>query len=367
MAIGERADVVVIGAGIFGLSVAWSALAQGLSVTVLEAAEVGAGASGGLVGALSPHVPEQWNGKKAFQLTALLSAERHWAEVAAVGGSDPGYRRTGRWLPLRTAAQRARALERAEGARLLWQGQAAWQVRPPAHAWLAPGAAAAGIVHETLTARLRPRAACVALAAAVRARGGRIVEGCAVRTVAAGRVETLRGAEITADRIVVAAGAAAFGLLAAEPGDLGSAVKGQAALLRAPVPGHAPVIFDDGVYVVPQGGGRVAVGSTSERDFADPDSLDSRLDPLLARARALCPALRGAAVVERWAGLRPKARRRDPMLGPVPGLPGVWVAGGGFKIGLGIAHHAGRAVAEMLTGGDPDLPDSFSVSHHARA
>ena len=39
------------------------------------------GLAGGLVGALSPHVPEQWNTKKQFQLESLLMAEAFWAGV----------------------------------------------------------------------------------------------------------------------------------------------------------------------------------------------------------------------------------------------------------------------------------------------
>jgi glycine oxidase len=73
-----RVDLTVRGAGIFGLSVAWEAARRGARVRVIEAVAVGAGASGGVVGALSPHVPESWNGKKAFQLDSLLMAADWW-------------------------------------------------------------------------------------------------------------------------------------------------------------------------------------------------------------------------------------------------------------------------------------------------
>ena len=68
------ADVTVRGAGIFGLSVAWACAARGLRVQVVDPGGAGAGASGGLVGALAPPVPENWNVKKAFQLDSLLMA-----------------------------------------------------------------------------------------------------------------------------------------------------------------------------------------------------------------------------------------------------------------------------------------------------
>ena len=65
-------DVTVRGAGVFGLSVAWACARRGARVRVVEPVGVGAGASGGVTGALAPHVPEGWNTPKAFQLQLSL-------------------------------------------------------------------------------------------------------------------------------------------------------------------------------------------------------------------------------------------------------------------------------------------------------
>ena len=80
------AEITVMGAGVFGLSVAWACLRRGAKVQVIDPAGPGAGASGGVVGALAPHVPENWNAKKAFQLESLLMAEAFWAGVEETGG-----------------------------------------------------------------------------------------------------------------------------------------------------------------------------------------------------------------------------------------------------------------------------------------
>jgi len=55
------ADVTVRGAGVFGLSVAYACAQRGAKVRVIDPRGVAAGASGGIVGALAPHVPENWN------------------------------------------------------------------------------------------------------------------------------------------------------------------------------------------------------------------------------------------------------------------------------------------------------------------
>ena len=80
-------DVTVRGAGIFGLSIAWTCARRGAKVQIVDPFGPGAGSSGGLVGALAPHVPENWNAKKAFQFDSLIMAEGFWKDVEAVGGA----------------------------------------------------------------------------------------------------------------------------------------------------------------------------------------------------------------------------------------------------------------------------------------
>ena len=165
--------------------------------------------------------------------------------------------------------------------------------------------------------------------------------------------------------MIVAAGVPGFELL---PGPVvqGRGVKGQAALLDVAAADDAPMLYSDGVYVVAHGAGRVAVGSTSEDRYSDPHTTDDKLDALLARARRLCPALRGAPVIERWAGVRPRAPGRDPLLGPVPESGRIFAALGGFKIGFGIAPKVGEALAALLDGEDPGLPPSFCYAQHLK-
>jgi glycine/D-amino acid oxidase-like deaminating enzyme len=113
-------DITIRGAGIFGLSIAWVCAQRGAKVQIVDPNGAGAGSSGGIVGALAPHVPENWNAKKAFQLESLLMAEAFWREVTSAGGVDPGYGRTGRLQPIADDAAHALALRRKETAAELW-------------------------------------------------------------------------------------------------------------------------------------------------------------------------------------------------------------------------------------------------------
>lgn len=339
------ADIRVFGAGIFGLSIAWEAARRGAMVEVVDPSGIGAGSSGGLVGALAPHVPENWNPKKQVQFDALDLAEGFWAEVAAAGGTDPGYGRTGRLQPIADDAALDLARARSVSAAGLWQGRYLWQVIPATDFPGLLDSPTGYLIHDTLTARLHPRRACAALAAAIRAKGGRI------------------GVEATERPMVevFATGAAGLADLSQALGrKVGSGVKGQAALFRADL-GGAPQLFAEALHIVPHADGTVAIGSTSERDYADPTGTDAQLEALIEMARRLCPALRDAPVIERWAGVRPRARSRAPMLGVHPLRPGAFVANGGFKIGFGMAPMVARLMADLILEGQDAIPPDFRV------
>ncbi len=335
-------DVTVRGAGIFGLSVAWACVRRGARVRIVAPGGIGDGASGGVLGALAPHIPDGWNEKKQFQFESLAMAERFWAEVSERGGADPGYARTGRLQPVAGAGALDLAFARAEAARQNWGDDAIWEVTRNLDTDWAPPSPSGWWVRDTLSARIMPRRACTALAAAC-------VAGGAVVVPEAGD----RGA------VVWATGwRGLIEMSEGRPRAVGTGVKGQAALLRLDR-ALAPQLFADGLHIVPHGDGTVAVGSTSERDFEAPNRTDDQLDALIGKARALVPALGNAPVVERWAGIRPRARTRAPMLGAWPGRTGHYIANGGFKIGFGMAPKAGAVMADLVLDGQADIPEGF--------
>ena len=340
------ADLTIMGAGIFGLALAYSCARRGAQVRVIEKRHPGAGSSGGLVGALAPHVPENWNAKKALQFDALRMAEGFWTEVAAQSGRDPGYARLGRVQPV-AQDKLDLAQARAESARDLWQGFATWQVlRRKDAPGLALSDAVNWVVFDTLSARLHPRKAGAALVAALDQAGVNIEQG-----------------DIPQDGPVIwATGHEGLADLSRDLGrTMGTGVKGQSVALALACP-DAPQIFADGLHIVPHAEGSVAIGSTSERDFDDPDSTDAQCDDLLAKARAICPALRDAPEIARWAGVRPRAHTRAPLLGPWPGRDGHFVFNGGFKIGFAMAPALAAMMADLLLDGQDRIPDAFRIA-----
>ena len=217
--------------------------------------------------------------------------------------SDPGYARTGRVQPLAHGAVDL-ARSREAQARDLWQGFATWRVLPVADApGLAVDAPSGFVVHDTLTARLHPRRAGAALVAALSAQGVTVEQGDSPQ---GGTVIWATGYEGLAD------------LSRDLARNMGGGVKGQSLLLAHAAP-NLPQVFAEGLHIVPHADGTVAIGSTSEREFDAPDTTDAQCEALLARARAACPELAKAAVIARWAGVRPRAQSRAPLMGGMAG------------------------------------------------
>lgn len=368
-------DLLVAGGGVMGLWTALFAARKGLSVHLVDRRHLGAGASGGVLGALMPHLPDRWNAKKAFQFAALVSLEAAVAALEAETGLSAGYRRSGRLIPLAKQQNRDSAVRQAQDAQSVWttpERVFAFEVldSAPVSGWPTTDAMPHGLVHDHLAARLSPRGLVAALKAALEQYAHvKITEGAGLAALdpAAGLGRLDDGTCLSFGHCVLAAGVETFPLLEslttlAKPAGMG--VKGQAAILQASVDPAFPVIFADGLYIVPHENGLVAIGSTSENSFEHSESTDALLEALIDKARHMAPVLAHAPVVERWAGVRPKAIGREPMVGRHPDHANLSLMTGGFKVSFGLAHALARTVLNEVGGGTLDVPPSFTVSAH---
>lgn len=370
----RKVDLLIIGAGVMGLWAAMKAGQRGMQTLMIDAHGPAAGASGGLLGALMAHTPDRWNVKKQFQFDALIQLEDEVTALESDTGLSCGYRRCGRLIPLPKPHLKAIAERNGEDAARYWRDgerRFHWKVldAPADPHWLSPDICNAGLIDDGLAARVSPRALMAALAAACdRLPGVERQDRASVLRLLPDHAVLSDGSVISFGHAIVAAGVGSFSLL----GDLGSqlakplgrGVKGQAALLEAQAAADAPVIFLNGLYVVPHENGQIAIGSTSEEEFDAPFSTDHRLDALVEKAREICPAIQDAPIIERWAGLRPRAIDRDPMIGRHPDAPRISALTGGFKVSFGLAHRLADAVLAELDGSVMDVPDSYSLQHH---
>jgi glycine oxidase len=370
----QSPDVIIVGAGIIGLSVAWQACRRGLAVTVLEREEAGRGTSHVAAGMLAPVAEAEFGdaGRRLLEL-GLRSADM-WpafaAELQAAAGMEVGLMRTGALLVARDEDE-ARELDRQAAFRDSL-GLATSRLRPSEAREREP--ALAPTVRLALEASddhsVDPRLVLAALRRACLDAGVDLRERTPVAGLqldAAGRRlagVALQGAERggrfpAAARVVIAAGAWSGqldGLPAAARVPV-RPVKGQILRLRDPAgPGLlGRVVRFGGGYLVPRADGRYVLGATvEERGFELRPAVGGTYE-LLRDAHEAVPGVSELEIEELCVGLRPGTPDNLPVIGPGP-LDGLIWATGHHRNGILLAPLTAALVVEMLAGEGPVDP-----------
>jgi len=341
-------DVVIVGGGVIGLSLAWRLRQSGAGVLVVEKGEPwreATYAAGGMLAHCASGTPPAL--REMVAASARLYPE-FVRELRAGAFQSPDLREQGT-----IAFCEADESPACEGARLL-DDAALLRLEPLIAlrqvAWLLPESS------------IDPRKLGRALEKAARTLGVDFVTGTAVTEIAVlGRRATgVRTAKsfYAADKVVNCAGA-----WAAEIKPLGMPtrpVKGQIACLvpQAAGPNAGPliqhVIRTPEVYIIPRSDGRILLGATVEEA-----GFDKRVDPDTVRhfqeaAAKVVPALAEMRLHEAWAGLRPRAPDELPILGET-GLTGYYAATGHYRDGILLAPVTALVTTQLLTGHRPDV------------
>jgi glycine oxidase len=106
------------------------------------------------------------------------------------------------------------------------------------------------------------------------------------------------------------------------------------------------------VYLIPRSDGRIVVGTTVEEAGFDKHIDVSTIQRLYRAAVALVPDLRNAKILEDWTGLRPGTPDALPILGATA-TPGYYVATGHFRDGILLAPITAKMMGDVITGINP--------------
>lgn len=335
--------IVVVGAGVIGLSVAWRAMTAGWETLVVDP-EPCSGASWVAGGMLAP-VTEAWPGEEPL-LDLGEASLRMWPDFAAELG-DVGLRTEGTLVAAFDSADAQQLVILAD--HLASVGRDVTRMTGPelraVEPALSPSVRSGLSVPGDLAVDNR-RLLDVLRSKAVFAYGP-------VREVRSGEVVLADGSVITGDAVVVAAGAWSRHLhprleLLVRP------VKGEILRLRArsgalPLTRTVRALVESRpVYLVPRDDGEVVLGATQYEAGYDTDVTVKGVRDLLLDAERVVPGITEYRLVESAAGVRASSPDNLPLIDWLE--PGVVVATGHHRNGVLLAPITAEAVVAMLTG-----------------
>jgi sarcosine oxidase subunit beta len=361
------ADVIVVGGGVMGLSIALETARRGKSVMLFEKRYPGAGASGRSGAILRQHYSNP--------LTVAMARDglRTYSDFEKRAGGPCGFRKVG-CLILADARDRA-ALE--GNVRLMQEaGCRAELLRPQEIRTIAPMVSVPDDVlgaWEPDAGYCDPVTTLATLTAACEAAGVRLHSDTRVTRLRTNETR-VTGVETTwdapggmeawgADSVVLATGPWTNRLL--NPLNISVPIETTRPLLSffarpAALPDH-PVVGDlnGGIYFRPDES-RTLVGAldlSHDDPVPDPDTLDETVPAdfiafCRERVTMRLPALTQGYGRGGYAGMYDCTPDMHPILGPMPGVPGLYVAAGFSGHGFKLAPVIGRAFGELLTRGN---------------
>jgi glycine oxidase len=351
-------DVIIIGGGIIGLSLAIALRKRGATILVVERGEPGREASHAAGGMLvdcpleTPAVLQplatasaRMYPEFAYDLEVesgvKVDLRDHGAIVFPREDETPGWKeawRTSIAVPARTRELEPRISSRSTSAFLLKERS------------------------------IDPRALTTAALKTAKNRAVDFSSGDKVTAInlSNGRVSGVTTAKTSflSSKVVNCAGAWAGQIPCAEARPFPTRpVKGQMLCLVMPERNLLThVIRSPGVYLIPRSDGRLLVGTTVEEAGFDKRTDPATIQRLHQAALKLVPKLKDARILEDWAGLRPGTPDNLPILGPTA-IPGYYSATGHFRDGILLTPITAQVIADVIEGGPPQFDLSpFSPS-----
>lgn len=369
----QRADVVIVGGGIVGCSIAFELAKASAQVCVLEQGRFGEESSAAAAGMLSGQHgvtnfgPRYHLHHEARELHATLAEE-----LRDSTGLDVQFCRWG-LLDLLFTPGEVRAADRCYTAQLQ-QGLRVERLSREETLRLEPALTSdlQGSIRFPDEAHVHNGRLTIALAEAARRVGAELRSGeAAVALLRQGDrlvgVQTPQGT-IQAETVVVANGAWSSHLVRS----LGLVLpvrpmRGQMLAVRTVPRAVNQVIYGHHMYVVPRPDGETLIGATVEDIGFRKEVTLAGLEELVQAGRHIAPGIMHESVVRTWAGLRPGSPDGLPLVGPVDGLRGLVLAVGHYRNGILLGPLTGLLLKQLLVDGirSPHLellrPERFPI------
>ncbi len=347
----ESFDVLLVGGGVIGLSIAWELAQHGARICVADCREMGREASWAAAGMLPPGPrQENWPRCQAFDQLAGLSEPLHqaWHEkLLNTTGIDNGFRLTGAiYLEDEKISEKLQAWDH-------W-GTPYHRLDAIALADLEPNLAQVqnGVLLPS-EAQLNSPRHLEALESVCLKSNVVLKPHCQItgfeKTGSRLTAALTSDSRINADQFCLTTGCWTQQLgLSLELTLPMRPVRGQIVQLDGPRIVLQRIVNCGPRYLLPRPDGTVLVGSTQEEVGFDQGTTREAREQLLEFAYGLCPQLCEFKVVQHWAGLRPGTPDELPYLGKLPTWENAWIASGHFRSGIQLSTGTAVVMRSLL-------------------
>lgn len=360
-------DVIVVGGGVMGCSIAWHLARRGADVTVVEERGIAAAASGASAGGV------RQQGRDPREMPLAITAIARWEHLEDELAADVHYYREGHVTVYEDERELAIARERVDGQRAL--GLDIDLVAGKELHALVPGLGNQVVV-GTYTANdghADPARTTRAFAQAAERAGATLTLGDSVTGLLheSGRITgvMMPSGPVAAGHVVLAAGAWTRELVAPLGVDLPLVPTGLQMIRTKPMPALLRQVIGantrrlslkqlrDGSYLI-GGGWPGDVDLAAGIGYPRPESISgSRTD-----SAAIFPVLHESEIDRAWVGVEAIAADEIPVIGPLPGIEGLTIAAGFSGHGFALSPVVGQLVAELVLDRKPSIPlDAFSL------
>ncbi len=375
--IGQSADVVIIGGGVIGLTIARALALRGVrDVCLIERASLGTEASFAAAGMLAPQA--EADARDDYFELCCRSRDLYPIFAAALleeTGVDIELDTTGTLYLAFTEHDQIEIEQRHD-----WQSRAGLPVdklTAKQSCELEPciGSSVFGALRFPRDVQVENRRLLSALANSVRKLGVITTTETKVESLTIERdritgVQTTRGF-VSCSTVVVAAGTWSSFIgcsrQTVKPALPIQPVRGQMVCFDAKPQLTRHVIYSPRGYIVPRQDGRLLAGSTSEAAGFAKQVTAGGIGLILKNALEISPAISSLPIVDSWAGLRPRAADGLPVLGPCDEIDGLFYATGHYRNGILLAPLTGELIAHAIVDGTvspslaPFSPNRFDL------
>ncbi|MFD0618442.1 glycine oxidase ThiO [Paenibacillus sp. GCM10027629] len=355
----QTVDVIIVGGGVIGCSIAYHLSARGIRVRVLERNRIASEASGAAAGMLAaqaefiesaPLFEFARHSRAMFPALAADLKERSGVEIGLV---QQGLLRiaTCEQDVIRYHAQAA--IQQQWGEATQWLSAAEAKEMEKALGSDVYGALYLEQDHQVMAPSLTQ-----SYAKAASDLGADICEHTEVYELIreGGKVVGVRTQDGThyCHHVIIASSIWSQFLLRSTGYDLPLyPVKGECIAVKTNTPLIRKTIYTDDCYIVPKANGELLIGATVTPHTYNRQVTVGGILALMEVAERLIPSIRGAEWSRTWSGLRPQTPHGLPYIGRHPQLDGLMIAAGHYRNGILLSPLTGIVVADLVEEKEP--------------